>query len=206
MPPRLLQGSLRVVASDSGQLLHDARGAIAQLGVRCGHVHHQVAGHLAETHHGEGGEQVQDQFRGRAGFEARRAGQDLRAHIGGDDHVRPAVAGDFQARIETEQDGGRSAPAGFVQGAPYERRAAAGDLGGLIQALELRAARGHHPSGALSRAIDALSCAVYRDGKTEAETRQLWQSVCQNLRQGRPGLRGMKKHRDRSSLALLNPF
>jgi hypothetical protein len=87
-----------------------------------------------------------------------------------------------------------------------ERRAAAGDLGGLIQALELRAAGGHHPSCALSSAIEALSCAVYRDGKTEGETRQLWQSVCQNLRQERPGLPGIKKHRDRSALALLNPF
>ena len=87
-----------------------------------------------------------------------------------------------------------------------ERRAIAGDLGGLVQALKLRAARGHPASSALSTAIEDLTRAVYRDGKAGTETKQYWHGVQQKLRQDRPSLRGARKQAARSGLAPLNPF
>ena len=43
------------------------------------HIHHQVSGHFAEAHHGEGGDAVQDQLGRRAGLQARGAGEYFRA-------------------------------------------------------------------------------------------------------------------------------
>lgn len=84
--------------------------------------------------------------------------------------------------------------------------ATAHDLGGLVQALTLRAARGHPPSRALRDALQALTRAVYRDGKTAAGSAQQWQGVRQTLRQDRPGLRETGRDANGPSLAPLNPF
>lgn len=86
------------------------------------------------------------------------------------------------------------------------RYAVAGDLGGLIRMLKLRASRGHPASSALRTAIEDLTRAVYRDGKGRAETKQQWNAVRQKLRQDRPSLRGAKQQADRSDLVPLNPF
>ena len=86
------------------------------------------------------------------------------------------------------------------------RRAAASDLGGLVQALELRATRGHSPSRPLHSAVEALNRAVYRDGKTGVEIAQEWQDVRQALRQDRPGFRDTGRNTDGPDLAPLNPF
>jgi hypothetical protein len=87
-----------------------------------------------------------------------------------------------------------------------ERRAAAKDLGGLMQALELRTTRGHPPSRGLLDALQVLTRAVYRNGKTATEAARQWQDVRQRLRQDRPRLRDAGRSPDASGLAPLNPF
>ena len=47
---------------------------------------------LPDAHHGQGGEDVQNQLGGRAGLQARRTGQNLRAEVRGDRQGRPRVA------------------------------------------------------------------------------------------------------------------
>ena len=70
-----------------------------------------------------------------------------------------------------------------------ERRAAVSDLGGLVQALEQRAACGHPPSRRPLDALEILTRAIYRDDKTAQDTTSQWQGVRQTLRQDGPGLR-----------------
>ena len=82
-----------------------------------------------------------------------------------------------------------------------EREATAGNLGGVLAALDQRKARGHEVNPALNQALKALTRARYRENSSaEAE----WQALRNALRCDRPRLFGGDKHAE--DLPRLNPF
>jgi len=55
---------------DAGQVLDDADGAVPQLRIGGMDIDHQVFDDLAELHHGQGGEDIEQEFGGGACFQA----------------------------------------------------------------------------------------------------------------------------------------
>src|SRR5271170_4038313 len=80
-PSRFLERVAGGGRISAGELAHDAYGTVAQLGVGWVEINHEVADDLAESNHRQGGENVQDELGGGAGFETRRAGQNLWSDI-----------------------------------------------------------------------------------------------------------------------------
>ena len=75
----------------TGEILHDADGAAAELRVRGIEVDHQVAHDLTRAGERERGDQVEHELRGRASFEARGAGEHFWARVGQDGAVEERV-------------------------------------------------------------------------------------------------------------------
>ncbi len=116
------------VAGEVGELRDDAGGAVGELGVFGGvDVDHEVAVGFAELDHREGGDHVEDDFGGGAGFEAGGAGEDFGA--GGDGDVE---IGDVGRKLDVggigadEEDGFGETVVGFDEGAVNEGGGAAG--------------------------------------------------------------------------------
>ena len=122
------------------QLADETDGAVAELGVGGAEVDHEVAADFAKTDHGAGGEDVEGELGGGAGFEAGGAGDELGA--GGEvDFDVPGVPGAGAGGIAGEEDGFCPEGAGAAQCAEDEGGASAGgdaadDVAGVDAALE----------------------------------------------------------------------
>lgn len=102
----------------------DAVGAVDELGVGGLEVDHEVAEDGAGADHDGGGEHVEDELGGGAGFEARGAGEDLGAGDGGDGEV--GDGGHLRVRNAGEGDGEGADLFGALEGAEDVGSAAAG--------------------------------------------------------------------------------
>ncbi len=107
-------------AGEAGvRLGDDADGAVAEFGVFHGvDVDHEVAVGFSDLDHGQGGDGVEDEFGGGAGFEAGGAGENFGAGGESDEDV-----GDASGELDVggigadEEDGGGVAGVGFDEGA-----------------------------------------------------------------------------------------
>ena len=79
------------VAGEAGEAGDDAGGAVDEFGVFGGvDIDHEVAVGLADADHGEGGDAVEDELGGGAGFKAGGSGEDFGAGVEGEEEVGDA--------------------------------------------------------------------------------------------------------------------
>lgn len=131
-PAGSCEGSYGLVAGAVGELDQHSNRAVAKFDVGGVQIDHEVADDLAGLDHGEGGDHVEDELGGGAGFETGGAGENLWAEIGGEDEVGlPVGISELAGRaadggVEANQSGVGLAPIGLVESAPDKRGAATG--------------------------------------------------------------------------------